>query len=116
YNNDVEGISDFFDTALQDLIIEKDLYCELTCIEKFCIWINVYYNCLHDNLSIFCKSLNDSINVEIPTLLDKIQSLNFADQKEIKVNDLIITLNAPRSLYVDSTDNIFNNVIYYILL
>jgi hypothetical protein len=114
YNNDLQGISNFFDNTIQDLIINKELYCELTCIEKFCIWLNLFYNCMHDDLSVFCKSLNDSVNVKILTLLSNIESLNSVEEKEIKVNDIIITLNAPRSLYIDSADSIFNNVIYSI--
>lgn len=114
YNNDTKGILDFFDTKLQDLIINKEIYCELTCVEKFIIWLHLYYNCLHENVSFFSISINDHINIKITDLINNINKLYQAEERNINTNDLTLTLNAPFSLYVDNTDDIFSNVIYSI--
>jgi len=114
FNNDVAGIVDFFNNALSELIINEEIYCELTCIEKFIIWLNLYYNCLYDSISIYSPSLNDHISIKIPDIIKKINSFDIAEEKEITVNGISITLNAPFSLYIDNTDDIFNNVLYSI--
>lgn len=114
HNNDIKGIVDFFDNKLQDLIINKEIYCECTCVEKFIIWLDLYYNCLHENISLFSKSLNDNVNIKITELINNVNNLHQSEEKDVAINDLTITLNVPFSLYINSTDDIFSNIIYSI--
>jgi hypothetical protein len=114
YNKDTKGIVDFFNNKLQDLIINQDIYSELTCVEKFIIWLDLYYNCLHENVSLFSKSLNDHINIKITELINNVNNLYQVEEKDITVGNIAITLNTPFSLYIDNTDDIFSNVIYSI--
>ena len=114
HNKDTKGIVDFFNNKLQDLIINQEIYCELTCVEKFIIWLDLYYNCLHENVSLFSKSINDHINIKITELIDNVNNLYQVEEKDITTGNIIITLNTPFSLYIDNTDDIFSNVIYSI--
>jgi hypothetical protein len=114
HNKDTKGIVDFFNNKLQDLIINKELYCELTCVEKFIIWLDLYYNCLHENVSLFSKSINDHINIKITELINNTNNLYQVEEKDITTGNIIITLNTPFSLYIDNTDDIFSNIIYSI--
>jgi len=114
YNKDTKGIVDFFNNKLQDLIINQDIYSELTCVEKFIIWLDLYYNCLHESVSLFSKSLNDHINIKITELINNVNNLYQVEEKDITVGNIVITLNTPFSLYIDNTDDIFSNVIYSI--
>lgn len=112
FNNDSKGICDYFDNFIYELLVNKEIYCEFTCIEKFIIWLDLYYNCLQDDISLFSKSLNDNVSVKIVEIIKKIQNSSLVEEKEITINDFTITLNAPRSFLIDSPDNIFNNIIY----
>lgn len=114
FKNDSEGVCDYFDNFLYELLINKEIYCEFTCIEKFIIWLDLYYNCLYDDISLFSKSLNDNINVKIPEIIKKIYTVNFAEEREFTINDFVITLNAPRTFLIESPDDIFNNIVYSI--
>jgi|688.fasta_scaffold196812_2 hypothetical protein len=114
HNKDTKGIVDFFNNKLQDLIINKELYCELTCVEKFNIWLDLYYNCLHENISLFSKSINDHINIKITELINNVNNLYQVEERDITVGNIVITLNTPFSLYIDNTDDIFSNIIYSI--
>lgn len=114
HNKDTEGIVDFFNNKLQDLIINNEIYCELTCVEKFIIWLDLYYNCLHENVSLFSKSINDHINIKITELINNVNNLYQVEEKDITTGNITITLNTPFSLYIDNTDDIFSNVIYSI--
>jgi hypothetical protein len=114
HNKDTKGIVDFFNNKLQDLIINKELYCELTCVEKFTIWLDLYYNCLHENISLFSKSINDHINIKITELINNVNNLYQVEERDITVGNIVITLNTPFSLYIDNTDDIFSNIIYSI--
>ena len=114
HSKDTKGIVDFFNNKLQDLIINQEIYCELTCVEKFIIWLDLYYNCLHENVSLFSKSINDHINIKITELINNVNNLYQVEEKDITSGGIVITLNTPFSLYVDNTDDIFSNVIYSI--
>jgi hypothetical protein len=114
HNKNTKGIIDFFNNKLQDLIINKEIYCELTCVEKFIIWLDLYYSCLHENISLFSKSINDHINIKITELINNVNNLFQIDERDININNITITLNTPFSLYIDNTDDIFSNIIYSI--
>jgi hypothetical protein len=114
HNKDTKGIVDFFNNKLQDLIINNEIYCELTCVEKFIIWLDLYYNCLHENVSLFSKSINDHVNIKITELINNTNNLYQVEEKDITVGNIVITLNTPFSLYIDNTDDIFSNIIYSI--
>jgi len=114
HNKDTKGIVNFFNNKLQDLIINNEIYCELTCVEKFIIWLDLYYNCLHENVSLFSKSINDHINIKITELIDNVNNLYQVEEKDITTDNIVITLNTPFSLYIDNTDDIFSNIIYSI--
>jgi hypothetical protein len=114
YNKDNNGIADFFNTSIYELLINKEIYGELTCIEKFIIWLSLYNNCLYDTISLFSKSVNDTVNIRVSDIIQKINEIDFAEEYLIDIDNMQITLNAPSSMYIESADEILESIIYSI--
>jgi len=111
-NKDIKGIASFFDETLQELLLDKELYGKLTCIEKFVIWLDIYYNCIHDYISLGTSS--GSVSVDIKGLISRVNSQSFIDKKIISIDNILITLNAPLSLLMSEFDDIIDSIIYSI--
>ncbi len=114
FNKDDEGINLFLDNTIKELLVNKDIYCELTCIEKLLILLDLYYNCLYDTISLHSTNIDSTISVSLKTILDHLKDVDFIEEKEILYQDIKITLNAPCSLYIKNIDNIFADLIYSI--
>ncbi len=114
FNNDDDGVCSFFDETIYELLINKEIYYEITCIEKLILWLQLYYSCINDTVSIFSNSINDNISMKIVDIIKIIKSLDMHDNLEININDIIITLNYPVKLFASGSDDIFNNIIYNI--
>lgn len=112
FNNDIIAINDFFNNTILELLVEKDIYHDLTCVDKFVIWLDLYYNCLNDSISLLSNSLGDNVNIKIPDIIKKINSADISHEKEININDITITLNSPCNLYTSGLEDVFNNIIY----
>lgn len=114
YAEDNKGISLFFDNIVKELLLNKEIFCELTCIEKFFILLNLYSYCLYETISLYSKSLESSVKVPITSVIEALEDINFIEEKNIPLEDVIITLNAPASLYNDNIDKVIDSSIYSI--
>jgi hypothetical protein len=109
FNEDIQGIGNFFEEVLRELLISKDIYVKLTCIEKFIIWLDLYYNCINDYISY------NGVDVEVKSFISKLNSSDSIFTKKINLNnDLQINLNAPTRLYIDGVDDKIDSIIYSI--
>jgi hypothetical protein len=113
-NNDLVSINDFFNNTLLELLINKDIYHELTCVDKFIIWLDLYRNCINDSISLLSKSIGENINVRVSDIINKINKSDISYEKDIYIDDISITLNAPCNLYSVGVEDMFNNIIYLI--
>lgn len=113
HNEDIQGINMFFENCIKELLINRDIYWELTCIEKFIILLELYSKCFSETISLYSKSVNSNVDISILTIINKIKDFS-VDEKELYINDFKITFNAPTSLYVDNIDRVFEATIYSI--
>jgi hypothetical protein len=114
YADDNRGISLFFDNIVKELLVNKEIFSELTCIEKFFILLNLYNYCLYDTISLYSKPLNSSVRVPITSVIEALEDINFIEEKNILLEDITITLNAPATLYNDNIDKVIDSSIYSI--
>jgi len=108
FNDDAEGIGYFFEETLQELLINKDIYGRLTCIEKFIIWLDLYYNCISDYISY------NNVDVEVKSFISRLNASDSIFTKRINLDNLQIILNAPTLLYIDGVDDKIDSIIYSI--
>lgn len=108
FNDDIQGIGQFFEDTLLELLINKDIYGSLTCIEKFIIWLDLYYNCISDYITY------NNVDVEVKGFISKLNNNDCIFNKKINLDNLQINLNAPTQLYINSVDDKIDSIIYSI--
>lgn len=111
-SKDDEGLHQYFEWLLNDLIIEKNVISNLTSLEKFLIMLDVRSLSLGDKIS-----MNTSNNIKIDLLLSTIKN-NILDKiKELELTKIFnfynnkITFNLPKSFVINDIDKIYTEII-----
>lgn len=111
-NKDDEGLCEYFEWLLTDLIVNKDIIIELTALEKFLILLNLRAISLGDKIS-----MNTNNNVKIDLLLSMISNniINKIKEQNLTKNYIFlnqnIKFNLPKSFIIDDIDKIYREII-----
>lgn len=114
-NNDDEGLNEYFEWLLTELIIDKENIKHLTNLEKFLIFLDLRSACLGDIIQ-----LTTSTNGKVDILLSSIKNNIINKTKELELcrisnSDGIQTkLCIPNSFIIDSIDKIYKDIIKWI--
>jgi len=111
-NKDDEGLNNYFEFILLDIITEKSIINKLSNIEKFLILLDNRSLTIGDNLQL---KGNNSTKIQFlissikNNIINNIKDLNLT--KKIQDKDFIIDLNIPKSLIIDDFDKIYREII-----
>jgi hypothetical protein len=111
-NDDNEGLNDYFEWLITDIVIDKNIIQDLSNIEKFLI--------LLDNRSLTIGNilnLNNSKNIKIDisilnikkNIIDKLKVLDLT--KRCKINDIDLELSLPKSMIINNLDDLYKEII-----
>lgn len=111
-SKDDDGLNQYFEWLLKDLIIEKDIISNLTGLEKFLIMLDIRSLSLGDKIS-----MNTNNNIKIDLLLSTIKN-NIIDKiKELELTKIFnfnnnkITFSLPKSFIINDIDKIYTEII-----
>lgn len=111
-NNDDNGLNEYFEWLLNELILEKHLYNSLSNIEKFLIFLDVRSLSLGDTLHLN-TNLSSKIDVRIAfiksNLINKLKEHELISSKDY--NGYNVDLSIPKSFVIEDIDNIYSQVI-----
>lgn len=114
-NDDDNGLADYFDFILNEIILEKEYIKHLTNVEKFLIFLDLRSNALGDIIQ-----LNVNNNGKVDILLSSIRSKLITELsqlnliKKIKEKELEIDICIPKSFIIDSIDKVYRDIVKYI--
>jgi len=111
-NDDNEGLNDYFEWLITDIVIDKNIIQDLSNIEKFLILLD------NRNLTIGnILNLNNSKNIKIDisilnikkNIIDKLKVLDLT--KRCKINDIDLELSLPKSMIINNLDDLYKEII-----
>jgi hypothetical protein len=110
-NNDDEGLNEYFEWLLYDIIIDKDIIKKLTNVEKFLILLDNRSNTIGNSLQIK-NDKNNKIELSIITIKnDIIKNLNKLNlTKVVNSETYTVEFSLPKSLIINSIDDIYKQI------
>lgn len=111
-NNDDEGLNEYFEWILNEIIIQKDILQHMSNIEKFLILLDNRSMTIGNVLSIKSEK-NAKVDMHISSIKNKIINniLNMELSKVYNFDNSRIHLSIPKSMIIDNIDTIYNEVI-----
>jgi len=112
-NNDEEGLNDYFDNLILDLIINKSIFSNLSNLEKFLILLEMRSSSVGDSLQITGTN-SSKIDLSIISIKNTIQTkVNELDLiKSLKCdNNYNIFLSIPKTFLIDNIDKMYTEII-----
>jgi len=116
-NNDDEGISNYFDYVIKDVLIQNNIFNELSNIDKFLIILNSKIISSGSKISLVGEKnikTEFSLNGIINNVIKKLENIDF--EKTIFSENLEISISLPKSLLVNDIDQIYKEVIKKIVI
>lgn len=116
-NNDDEGISNYFDYVIKDVLIQNNIFNELSNIDKFLIILNSKIISSGSKISLVGEKnikTEFSLNGIINNVIKKLENIDF--EKTIISENLKISISLPKSLLVNDIDQIYKEVIKKIVI
>lgn len=112
-NNDEEGLNDYFENLILDLIIDKSIFSDLSNLEKFLILLEMRSSSVGDSLQI---TGNNSSKIDLSiisiknTIQNKVNELNLT--KNLKCNNNYnVFLSIPKTFLIDDIDKMYTEII-----
>ena len=112
-NNDEEGLNDYFENLILDLIIDKSIFSNLSNLEKFLILLEMRSSSVGDSLQI---TGNNSSKIDLSiisiknTIQNKLNELNLT--KNLKCdNNYNVFLSIPKTFLIDDIDKMYTEII-----
>jgi hypothetical protein len=111
-NNDEEGLNDYFNNLILDLIVDKSIYCNLSNLEKFIILLEMRSISVGDSLQIAGKN-SSKIDLSILSIKNVIQSKIDNIELNLEINSINykIWLSIPKLFLIDNIDKIYTEII-----
>lgn len=112
-NNDEEGLNDYFENLVLDLIIDKSIFSTLSNLEKFLILLEMRSSSVGDALQITGTN-SSKIDLSIISIKNTIQ--NKVDKldliKSLKCgNNYNVFLSIPKTFLIDDIDKMYTEII-----
>jgi hypothetical protein len=106
-NNDDEGLNEYFEWILNEIIIQKDILQHMSNIEKFLILLDNRSMTIGNVLSIKSEK-NAKVDMHISSIKNKIINniLNMELSKVCNFDNSRIHLSIPKSMIIDNIDTI----------
>lgn len=114
-NDDDEGINDYFEYIISEIIIDKEIINTLTNLEKFIILLNAKSLASGNKLQLIGKNQVKTdvlISSLLKNILNKLQNINFAHN--IILKNIEIGISLPKKLKINNIDDIYKEIINYI--
>jgi len=112
-NNDEEGLNDYFENLILDLIIDKSIYSNLSNLEKFLILLEMRSSSVGDSLQI-TGSNSAKIDLSIisikNTIQNKIAKLDVIKNLKCGINYNVF-LSIPKTFLIDDIDKMYTEII-----
>jgi hypothetical protein len=113
-NSDDEGLAEYFDSLIYELLIDKTIFSLLTNIDKFFILLNLRSICVGNTIKFNSIDTQVSVSILLHSILDRfaqpLQEFNI--KKNIDLGGLgNITVGIPRKMYSKDIDHISMNTI-----
>ena len=112
-NNDEEGLNDYFENLLIELIIDKSLYPKLSNLEKFLILLDLRSFSVGDSLQI-TGSNSSKIDLSLisikKSIQNKIENLDIIKIIESEIGYKIV-LSLPKHFFIDNIDKMYTEII-----
>jgi len=112
-NNDEEGLNDYFENLILNLIIDKSIICNLSNLEKFLILLEMRSSSVGDSLQITGNN-SSKIDLSIISIKNIIQSkLDKLDLTKILKceNNYTVFLSIPKTFLIDNIDKMYTEII-----
>jgi hypothetical protein len=112
-NNDDEGLNDFFENLILDLLVDKSIYNDLTNLEKFLILLDLRSISVGDSLQV-TGSNSSKIDLSLISIKNAIQ--NKADKLDLVKclkcgNNYNVFLSLPKIFLIDDIDKMYTEII-----
>ncbi len=110
-NNDDEGLNEYFEWLLYDIIVDKEIVKKLTNIEKFLILLDNRANTIGNTLQIK-NDKNAKIELSIIVIKnDIIKNLNYLNLiKVVNSEKYTVELSLPKTLIIENIDEIYKQI------
>jgi hypothetical protein len=117
-NNDEEGLNDYFENLILDLIVDKSIFCDLSNLEKFLILLESRIHSIGDNLTTSSQTADATVNIPLYSMRDKIiESIkNFKFKRNLTLDTLKVNINLPKKLLLNDIDDIYRHLIDEIVI
>jgi hypothetical protein len=111
-NNDDEGLNEYFEWILNEIIVQKDIIKHMSNIEKFLILLDNRSMTIGNVLSIKSEK-NAKVDMHISSIKNKIINniSNIELTKVCSFDNSRIYLSLPKTMIIDNIDTIYNEVI-----
>lgn len=112
-NNDEEGLNDYFENLIIELIIDKSIYPKLSNLEKFLILLDLRSTSVGDSLQI---TGNNSAKIDLSlmsikkSIQNKIEDLDIIKNIRSEIGYNII-LSVPKNFFIDNIDKMYTEII-----
>ena len=112
-NNDEEGLNDYFENLILDLIIDKSIFSDLSNLEKFLILLEMRSSSVGDSLQI---TGNNSSKIDLSiisiknTIQNKVNELNLTKNLKCE-NNYNVFLSIPKTFLIDNIDKMYTEII-----
>jgi len=112
-NNDDDGLNDYFENLIKELIVEKSIYSKLSNIEKFLVLLDLRSTSVGDSLQITgtqSAKIDLSLNSIKKSIQDKVNNLNIIKNIKSELGYSIV-LSIPKQFFIDNIDKMYTEII-----
>lgn len=112
-NNDDDGLNDYFEDLIKELIVDKTLYAKLSNVEKFLVLLDLRSTSVGDSLQITgtqASKIDLSLNSIKKSIQDKISNLNIIKTIKSELGYSIV-LSIPKQFFIDNIDKMYTEII-----